>query len=630
MSDVTAEPKVTRPPKRLTDASLLTAMETAGQTLDDRELSAAMRDRGLGTPATRASMIETILARGYAVREKRALVATPKGIDLIDRVHPDVKSPAMTGTWEQELRRIERGEARLSDFLERIDEYVRDVVGRALSEPTTSRSSSSGSNADPSNSAARASGARPSGPHPARGIARTPVDADHLGPLLENAFGHATFRPHQEEVCRAVARGQDALLVMPTGAGKSLCYQLPGLARGGTCVVVSPLIALMEDQVEKLRARGLRAERIHSGRDRAESRRVVDDYLIGALDYLYMAPERLAVPGFTEMLAKRTPSLVAIDEAHCISHWGHDFRPEYRRLGERLPLLRPAPVLALTATATQRVQDDIAAQLGLRKVRRFIHGFRRTNLALEVTEVSKPERSAVVRELLADDARRPAILYAPSRKGAEALALELAADFPCAAYHAGLPAATRDKVQTAFLAGTLDVVVATIAFGMGVDKADVRTVVHLALPRSLEAYYQEIGRAGRDGKPSRALLLHSFADRKTLEFLRERSYPDPTVLDGLFAKLTNKGEPRESLASRMRTMDAEQFDRALEKLWIHGGARIAPDDTVSAGHGRWRPGYVAQLAHEKEQEERVVRFAQSHGCRMLTLVRHFGDEEDAG
>jgi DNA topoisomerase-3 len=632
LGDVIAEKKVTRPPKRLTDASLLTAMETAGQTLDDRELSAAMRDRGLGTPATRASMIETLLARGYAAREERALVATAKGIDLIDRVHPDVKSPAMTGAWEQELRRIERGEARLSDFLERIEEYVRDVVGRALSGPMTSRSSSAGSIADLSKPAAgptRAAGGSP-GPDAARGIARAPVDAEHLGPLLESAFGHAKFRPHQEEVCRAVTRGQDALLVMPTGAGKSLCYQLPGLARGGTCVVVSPLIALMEDQVEKLRARGLRAERIHSGRDRAESRQVVNDYLMGALDYLYIAPERLAVPGFTEMLAKRTPSLVAIDEAHCISHWGHDFRPEYRRLGERLPLLRPAPVLALTATATLRVQDDIAAQLGLRKVRRFIHGFRRTNLAIEVTEVPKPERPAVVRALLADAARRPAILYAPSRKGAEEVARELSADFPCAAYHAGLPAATRDKVQTAFLAGKLEVVVATIAFGMGVDKADVRTVVHLALPRSLEAYYQEIGRAGRDGKPSRALLLHSFADRKTLEFLRERSYPDPAVLDDLFARLTDRGEPREKLAGRMRSMDAEQFDRALEKLWIHGGARIAPDDTVSAGHDRWRPGYVAQLAHEKEQEERVIRFAQSHGCRMLTLVRHFGDEEDAG
>jgi DNA topoisomerase-3 len=690
-SGAKADLKVTRPPKRLTDASLLTAMETAGQTLDDRELSEAMRERGLGTPATRAAMIETLLTRGYAARDGRQLVATPKGFDLIERVHPDVKSPAMTGAWEHELRRVEKGEAPLGEFLHGIEEYVRDVVGRVLAGPLAprmpyagaapgaARSSAPGMVATTTNGAgpqgaggfahgsssaagtmgAAANGARPAAsaqsrpatpsaasppnrlaapaasPAPVRpqgptGSARAPVGAEGLGALLQSAFGHSKFRPHQEEVCRAVTNGQDSLLVMPTGAGKSLCYQLPGLARGGTCVVVSPLIALMDDQVSKLQALGLRAERIHSGRDRGEARQVVNDYLNGQLDYLYIAPERLAVPGFTETLARRTPSLVAIDEAHCISHWGHDFRPEYRRLGERLPLLRPAPVVALTATATPQVQDDIAVQLGLRKVRRFIHGFRRTNLAIEATEVPKPERPDVVRALLRDPSRRPAILYAPSRKDAEALAQTLSADFSCAAYHAGLPAATRDRVQTAFLSSKLEVVVATIAFGMGVDKADVRTVIHLALPRTLEGYYQEIGRAGRDGKPSRAILLHSFVDRKTNEFLRERSYPDPELLAQIAAKLSDAGEPREALAARMRRMDPEVFERALEKLWIHGGADITPDDTVRAGHDHWRPSYEAQLQHQKEQEEQVQKFAQGHGCRMLSLIRHFGDEEDGG
>ena len=649
-SDAETEKKVTHPPKRLNDATLLTAMETAGQTLDDRELSEAMRDRGLGTPATRAQMIETLLSRGYAARDGRALLATPKGIDLIDRVHPDVKSPAMTGAWEQELRRIERGEGSLRDFIARIEQYVRDVVGRALAVPATLGSGAGQrpeqarggprDNADPT-ALSRVSAERTQAPRdlPCRDPvaaaapprpARAPVGAEGLAQLLESTFGHPRFRPHQEEVCRAVTLGQDALLVMPTGAGKSLCYQLPGLARGGTCVVVSPLIALMEDQVAKLRALGLRAERIHSGRERAEGRAVIADYLNGQLDYLYIAPERLAVPGFTETLAKRTPSLVAIDEAHCISHWGHDFRPEYRRLHERLPLLRPAPVLALTATATPQVQDDIAIQLGLKKVRRFIHGFRRTNLAIEVTEVPKPERRAVVRALLAGEAHRPAILYAPSRKDAEALAEELQADFSCAAYHAGLPGATRDRVQTAFLSGKLEVVVATIAFGMGVDKADVRTVLHLALPRTLEGYYQEIGRAGRDGNPSRAVLLHSFVDRKTNEFLRERSYPAPEVLEQIFAKLSDAGEPREQLQARLRRIDEEVFERALEKLWIHGGARIDPDETVRLGREGWKASYEAQLAHQKEQEAQVVRFAQGHGCRMLALVRHFGDQADSG
>jgi DNA topoisomerase-3 len=403
--------------------------------------------------------------------------------------------------------------------------------------------------------------------------AATPVS--RLGEILRNVFGHDSFRPFQEAVCRAVAGGRDALLVMPTGAGKSLCYQLPGMARAGTTLVISPLIALMEDHVAKMRALGLAAERIHSGRERLDSRQVCRDYLDGKLDFLFIAPERLSVPGFPEMLARRTPALVAVDEAHCISHWGHDFRPDYRLLGARLPALRPAPFIALTATATPRVQDDITLQLGLTNPGRFIHGFRRTNLAVEVFEAPPSRRAELVREVLAVPARRPAIVYTPTRRESTELAADLkgGGKLEAVAYHAGMAAKDRDDVQRAFLEGRAEIIVATIAFGMGIDKPDVRTVVHTALPGSVEGYYQEIGRAGRDGLPSRAILLHSYGDVRTHEFFLERDYPESD----------------------------------------------APNASSDA-----------QREHRKTQLVLMRRFAEGASCRMLQLVRHFGDDEDSG
>ena len=416
------------------------------------------------------------------------------------------------------------------------------------------------------------------------------------GPLtefLQTAFGFPSFRTSQEAVCQAVIAGRDVLLVMPTGAGKSLCYQLPAVARGGTALVISPLIALMEDQVAKLKERNFAVERIHSGRDRAASRQACIDYLNGALQFLFIAPERLRVSGFPEMLAKRKPSLIAIDEAHCISQWGHDFRPDYRMLGQYLPTLRPAPVIALTATATPVVQNDIAAQLGLLQPAHFIQGFRRDNLAVEVVEVAPSQRAALTLELLLEESRRPAIVYTPTRAQATSVAADLAQHFPCAAYHAGLDAVHRQRVQEEFLEGRIQVMVATIAFGMGIDKPDVRTVIHTALPGSLEAYYQEIGRAGRDGAPSRTILMHSYADRRTHDFFFERDYPDVKVLDSIFARLRAEPVEKAALQHQLR-MDAESFDKALEKLWIHGGALVDFAENVSRGHDHWREPYITQ------------------------------------
>jgi ATP-dependent DNA helicase RecQ len=455
--------------------------------------------------------------------------------------------------------------------------------------------------------------------------------------ILRSVFGFARFRANQEEVCDAAVAGRDLLLVMPTGAGKSLCYQLPAIARGGTALVISPLIALMEDQAAKLSALGLRVARIHSGLERTVARQACADYLQGTLQFLFIAPERLRVPGFPEMLAKRKLALIAIDEAHCISQWGHDFRPDYRMLGQYLPGLRgegaAAPVLAMTATATPTVQADIVAQLEMLKPTLFIHGFRRENLAIEVVELPVPERAGAIARLLATPERRPAIVYATSRKQAERLAEELSGTawglkIAAAAYHAGLDAETRERVQTAFQAGELEVVVATIAFGMGIDKADIRAVIHAGLPATLEGYYQEIGRAGRDGGMSRTFLMHSYADQRTHDFFLNRDYPPVEHLMKVFKVLRDEPRAVEELREGSQLAE-EEFDKALEKLEIHGGARLDFGGNVKVGGIGWQKTYAVQAQYRTEQFAKVLRFTEQNECRMSALVRHFGDIEDA-
>ena len=747
---VEAREKATRPPKPYTDATLLTAMETAGRRVDDEELAAAMKERGLGTPATRAETIENLLRRKYLKRERKTLRSTELGRRLVSLVPEDVRSPELTGAWEARLRAIENGEGSEQTFEEEIRSLVRDsvasILGAAQSsvspvshgtanaptkrgggeERRASRSSAhkraeapsrggspaeaqgrTGSTSAPG--AATDGGQRritPKGPSlsgessaegppqddlwagsvwqdpdaaaaaeesdappswetpglvdapraqdlfapdagsrasselaapPATRPPRQQVDTADPQEILEQVFGLEGFRPYQEEVCRGVIAGRDALLVMPTGAGKSLCFQLPSMAREGTGLVLSPLIALMDDQVAKLTALGLAAERLHSGRSRGEQQEIMQAYAAGELDFLFIAPERLAVPGFVDRLGTSRLSLIAVDEAHCISQWGHDFRPDYRLLGHRLPQIRrglnqDVPVVAATATATSRVQEDISAQLGLRDPANHIYGFRRDNIGIEVLEAPPSSRADVVEQLLAEEARRPAIVYAGKRADAEDIAARLAEHLPAEAYHAGLPPNRRERVQERFLRGDLEVIVATIAFGMGVDKPDVRTVIHAALPATVEGYYQEIGRAGRDGLESRAVLLYSWADRKLHEFFLDRDYPPTSTLQILARKLADDPMPAE-LARLESRLDEQTFEVAVDRLRTYGGAEITMRDGeawLSRGAARWRPEYEAQRKHRERQLDEMVRFTGLRECRMLALVRHFGDRRDSG
>ncbi len=330
--------------------------------------------------------------------------------------------------------------------------------------------------------------------------------------VLQSVFGYHRFRPFQAEIIDTIVRGEDALVLMPTGGGKSLCYQVPALVRPGCGVVVSPLIALMQDQVSALRQLGVRASFLNSTLDPASARRVEEDLLQGDLDLLYVAPERLTQPRTLDLLARSELSLFAIDEAHCVSQWGHDFRADYLALGllqERFPTV---PRLALTATADERTRDEIIRRLGLEAARRFIAGFDRPNIRYRIALKQNPKQQ-LLRFLKEEHPRDAGIVYCLSRNRTEEVARWLCEQgFDALPYHAGLDAGTRAEGQSRFLREEGVIIVATIAFGMGIDKPDVRFVAHLDMPKTVEAYYQETGRAGRDGEPADAWMIYGLQD----------------------------------------------------------------------------------------------------------------------
>ena len=398
--------------------------------------------------------------------------------------------------------------------------------------------------------------------------------------LLHRHFGHTSFRPGQEDLVRAVLDGRDVLAVMPTGSGKSLGFQLPATVLPGLTLVVSPLIALMKDQVDELNRRGIRAGAIHSSMGAEARQHTLNAAREGTLRLLYVAPERFASVPFVELIAKLPIARFVVDEAHCVSEWGHDFRPDYRRLRAAAARCRPAdgstprvPLAAFTATATPEVREDIIDLLGLADPRVIVAGFDRPNIYPARRGVSgENEKHQLLPELVGTGR---ALVYAATRKKAEAAADVLVAQgLAAAAYHAGLTDSTRTRVQDKFASGELRIVCATNAFGMGIDRPDIEAVVHADIPGSVEAYYQEIGRGGRDGRRARATLLWNYADVKTREFLIEHGRDEEPGRRGV-------------------AIDPAELERRKDL--------------------------------ERKKLRRMVSYATTAGCLRATILRYFGD-----
>ncbi|HEY8460731.1 MAG TPA: RecQ family ATP-dependent DNA helicase [Blastocatellia bacterium] len=461
---------------------------------------------------------------------------------------------------------------------------------------------------------------------------------------LERHFGFSRFREGQADVIEAVLAGQDVIVVMPTGGGKSLCYQLPALLFPGVSLVVSPLIALMKDQVDALNARDIAATYINSSLSYEDQLARLRGMSRGQYRLVYIAPERFRNARFVDSLRGLRVSLFAVDEAHCISQWGHDFRPDYLRLREAANALGRPPLIALTATATPQVRSDIAAQLGLKKASIFVAGFDRHNLTLRVEPCKSDNDRLAAAYQIAQRAGGPGIIYCSTRRAVDEVSGRLQRmGLNVGAYHAGLDEAKRARMQDCFMAGDLDAIVATNAFGMGVDKSDIRFVTHYNLPGSIEAYYQEVGRAGRDGLPSICALLFNYVDTRTHEFFIEGSYPPRQTIEQVYACLLGMGLeivqlPASALASRVGCRNEIAINSAL--IYLEKAGHIARQQGRDPAIRMIDRAPVADLrvdwndialheAAERRKLREMVNFAYHEKCLRQFILRYFGDRKEA-